>query len=208
MEPKHRALPVGYRFRPTDCEISKYLLTRKALGLPIEVRTVPEELHEIFSMHPRDLPGYRREEHWYYFCRKRNNQVTANTRNIWTQVGEESNVLDPKDNDALVGIKRPFTLVEDEEEGTDDIYMSDEEEPPKFKWFLDEISLPLTALDTDWVFCHIYSMKIEPDIVEMSESESESEDEEEDNEESVSAQSVDLLREKDVNVLPPSPSPP
>ncbi|CAD5325998.1 unnamed protein product [Arabidopsis thaliana] len=101
MEPTHRALPVGFRFRPTNCEISNYFLKKKALGQPMKARTIPEECHDIFSRHPHDLPGYPSEEHWYYFCRKRDNQVTSNSHNLWTPIGEETNVLDPKNNDAL-----------------------------------------------------------------------------------------------------------
>ena len=57
MEPKHKALPVGFRFRPTDCEISKYFLTRKALEQRMRGPNVPEECNDIFSRRPRDLPG-------------------------------------------------------------------------------------------------------------------------------------------------------
>ena len=57
MEPKHKALPVGFRFRPTDCEISKYFLTTKALEQRMRAPNVPEECHDIFSRRPRDLPG-------------------------------------------------------------------------------------------------------------------------------------------------------
>ncbi|KAF3526585.1 hypothetical protein F2Q69_00048683 [Brassica cretica] len=198
MEPKHKALPVGFRFRPTDCEISKYFLTRKALEQRMRGPNVPEECHDIFSRRPRDLPGYPRETHWYFYCRKLDGQVTYNSHSIWKQIGEETGVLDPKNNDALVGIKRPFTFVDHKEE-PDDILLSDEDEPPQYNWFMDEFSLPLTISETDWVVCHVFRKNNEP------ESEEEGENEEK---ETVKAESLDLLMEKDGNVLPPSPSPP
>lgn len=120
------------------------------------------------------LSGYPKEEHWYYFCRKRNNQVTSNSPNLWTPIGEETNVLDPKNNGALVGIKRRLTLIAQEEE-SDNICLSDEEEAPKYNWFMDEISLPQTVADTDWVLCHIFGKTIKPIFTEFSIIESESE---------------------------------
>ncbi|CAH8358077.1 unnamed protein product [Eruca vesicaria subsp. sativa] len=157
MKSKLRDLPVGFRFRPTDCEMSKYILTKKFLEeQPMEVRNVryvPEECHDIFSKHPRDLPGYPRETHWFFYCRKLDSHVTTNSHSIWKQIGEETDVLDPKNNDALVGIKHSFILVDYEEE-SDDILFSDEEEPSN--WFMDEISLPLTVSETDWVLCHVF----------------------------------------------------
>ncbi|CAF2167399.1 hypothetical protein HID58_026310 [Brassica napus] len=197
MEPKHKALPVGFRFRPTDCEISKYFLTRKALEQRMRAPNVPEECHDIFSRRPRDLPGYPRETHWYFYCRKLNGQVTFNPHSIWKQIGEETGVLDPKNNDTLVGIKRPFTFVDHEE--PDDILLSDKDESPQYNWFMDVFSLPLTISETDWVLCHVFRKNNEP------ESEEEGENEEK---ETVDAESLDLLIEKDGNILPPSPSPP
>ncbi|KAL0741666.1 hypothetical protein Bca4012_083179 [Brassica carinata] len=191
-----RGLPVGFRFRPTDCEISKYLLIKKFMEeQPMKVRNVryvPEECHDIFSKHPRDLPGYPRETDWYFYCRKLSSQVS--THSIWKQIGEETDVLDPNNNDALVGIKRPFTLVDHEEE-SDDILLSDEDEPSQYNWFMDEISLPLTVSESDWVLCHV-CRKLKPELESGKEEE-----------ESVVAKSLDLLRENDGNVLPPSPSP-
>lgn len=155
--------------------------------------------------------GYPREEHLYYYCRKVNNQATTNTHNIWTPIREETNVLEPRNNGELVGIKRSFTLVEqEEEEESHNIYLSDEEEEsPKYNWFMDEFSLPLTIAETEWVLCHVFRKKIKPEIVDLPvfESESEEEEEEEDKE-SVVADSFDLVEEKDGIVLPPSPSPP
>ncbi|CAN7059358.1 hypothetical protein IGI04_015660 [Brassica rapa subsp. trilocularis] len=201
MELKLRGLPVGFRFRPTDCEISKYLLTKNVMEeQPMKIRNVryvPEECHDIFSKHPRDLPGYPRETDLYFYCKKLSSEVTTNSHSIWKQIGEDTDVLDPKNNDALVGIKRPFTLVDHEEE-SDDILLSDEDEPSQYNWFMDEISLPLTVSETDWVLCHVFR-KIKPEFESK---------EEEEEEESVFAKSLDLLRENDGNVLPPSHSPP
>uniref|UniRef100_A0A1J3HC55 NAC domain-containing protein n=1 Tax=Noccaea caerulescens TaxID=107243 RepID=A0A1J3HC55_NOCCA len=157
------------------------------------------------------VSGYPEEEHYYFYCRKRKDQVTTtNSQNVWTPIREATNVLDRKNNDALVGIKLRFTLVEheEEEEESHNILLSDGEEPPKYNWFLDEISLPETIAETDWVLCHIFRTNIKPEFVDLPIIESESEEDEEEAEESVSAESLDLLREKNGNVLPPSPSPP
>lgn len=154
------------------------------------------------------VSGYPGEEHYYYYCRKRKGQVTTtNSQNVWTPIREATNVLDRKNNDALVGIKLRFTLVEHEEE-SHDIWLSDGEEPPKYNWFLDEISLPETIAETDWVLCHIFRTNSKPEFVDLSIVESESEEDDDEEEESVAAESLDLLREKNGNVFPPSPSPP
>ncbi|KAL1191492.1 hypothetical protein V5N11_002316 [Cardamine amara subsp. amara] len=140
--------------------------------------TIPEECHDIFSRHPRQLPGYPRQDHWYYYGRKRNNQVTANSHNLWTPIEEETCVFDVNNNGELVGIKRPFALI-DKEEDSDFICFLDENEPSKYEWFMDDISLPLTVADTDWVFYYIFGEKIEPEFVDLPILESQSEDEQE-----------------------------
>ncbi|CAN8272902.1 unnamed protein product [Cochlearia groenlandica] len=207
MEPKcNKDLPVGFRFRPTDCEISTYFLKRKVLGQPLKAHTIPQECNDIFSKHPRYLPGYPREEHWYFYCIKLEKQVTTNSHDsniLWTQIGEETNVMDP--NDALVGIKRSFTLFEHAEESSDMCFFDEEEEEeaPQYNWYMDEISLPLIVADTDLVVCHVFGEKIEHEYVGLDILESESEEEE-----SVVGESIDIIREKDETILPPSPSPP
>jgi len=84
-------------------------------------------------------------------------------------------VLDPKNNDALVGIKRRFTLIAQEEEESDNICLSDDEEALKYNWFMDEISLPQTVANTDWVLCHIFGKKTKPETTDLSTIDSESE---------------------------------
>ncbi|KAG7544084.1 NAC domain superfamily [Arabidopsis thaliana x Arabidopsis arenosa] len=209
MGPTYRdmPLPIGMRFRPSDLEMAVYFLRNKALGLTMKARTVPEECHDIFSIHPRDLPGYGSEEHWYFYCQKTKNQVTiTKSYHLWIPTGEETDVLDPKKNDELVGIKRSFAFMENEEEeeeasDNNNNGLSDEEEkPPQYNWFLDEISLPLTVLDTDWVLCHIFNEKVKPEFVNLLpaivEFESESDPSDVDDE------------EEDETVLPPPPASP
>ncbi|VYS68899.1 unnamed protein product [Arabidopsis thaliana] len=212
MGPTYRALPVGMRFRPSDLELAVYFLIKKALGLPMNARTVPEECNDIFSTHPRDLPGYGSEEHWYFYCKKPKNQVTrTKSYNLWIPTGEKTNVLDPKKNGGeLVGIKHSFTFIENEEEEESDNKNGDEEEPPQCNWFLDEISLPLTVVDTDWTLCHIFYEKVKPEFgnLHIVESESESEEEEEDESVDKPAESLDSVKEKDGTVLPPPPATP
>ncbi|XP_024012937.1 NAC domain-containing protein 104 [Eutrema salsugineum] len=151
MEPKFRPLPVGFRFRPTDYQMSSYFLKKKALGQPMRVRIIPEECLDLFSKHPSDLPGFPKEKHLYFYCRKTNGQ---DPQNLWTQIGEDT-VFDPQE-EICVGIKRSFTLIEHEEE-SNDIRLPDEEElNPRVEWYMDEISLPTTVADTDWVLCHVF----------------------------------------------------
>ncbi|CAH2063962.1 unnamed protein product [Thlaspi arvense] len=171
-EPKFRALPIGFRFRPTDYQLLNNFLKKKALGQPMKSRFTPQECLDIFSKSPRDLPDYPEERHWYFFCKKFNDQ---DPQNLWTQIGEDTIVVDPQENG--VGIKRPFTLAEQEEESCD-IYLSDEEEPLKEEWFLDEISLLSTVADTDWVVCHVFlNWKVKKQEIVDSDEESDDSDE-------------------------------
>ncbi|XP_010507043.1 PREDICTED: NAC domain-containing protein 14-like [Camelina sativa] len=170
MEPIiNRPLPIGVVFRPTKFEMANIFLKKRVLGQSIEAPRVPGDCHDIFSRRLRELPGYPREEHWYYFCRRRRNQVTSS--NLWTPTGEETNVLDPKNRRLVVATRRRFTLLE-------------KQEGEEYDWFLDEIRLPPTVSHSDWVLCHILGKKIEPEIeyfpplIESEYDESESEDEE------------------------------
>ena len=70
-------------------------------------------------------------------------------------------MFDPQGNG--VGIKCTYALIEQEEE-SDDISLPGEIESPREKWFIKEISLPLSVY-TDFVFCHVILNKIEKDEV-------------------------------------------
>ncbi|CAH2063960.1 unnamed protein product [Thlaspi arvense] len=170
-ESKYKGLPECFEFRPEDDEMVKYYLKKKAQGHPMNR---PEECHDILSKPPRDLPDYPEETHWYYFCKKPNGQ---DPQNLWTQIGKASIVVDPQGN--RVGIKRAFTLTEQEEEESCDIYLSDEEEPPREEWFLDEISLLPTVAVTDWVMCHVFLERREKKNEESVEYDEENDDSDE-----------------------------
>ncbi|XP_056867379.1 uncharacterized protein LOC108861462 isoform X2 [Raphanus sativus] len=150
VEPRSRLLPEDIHFRPTSLEMSIFL-KQKALGQPVTACIVPEERHDIFSIPPRDLPGYPEERHWYYYCMKPKGQ--QDPQSLWTRFREDTAVFDLEEN--CVGIKRRFTLTEREEESDDDIFLPDEEEPPVEEWFIREISLPSSVADTDLVLCHV-----------------------------------------------------
>ncbi|KAG5386243.1 hypothetical protein IGI04_037713 [Brassica rapa subsp. trilocularis] len=141
VEPRSRLLPEGLHFRPTDVEMAIFL-KQKALGQPIEACIIPEERHDIFSIPPRDLPGYPEETHWYYYCWKSTGQ--QDPRSLWTRFREDTAVFDEEEN--CVAVKRRFTLVEREEE-CNDVFLPDEEEPPVEEWFIKEISLPPSVAD-------------------------------------------------------------
>ncbi|KAL0848211.1 hypothetical protein Bca101_021458 [Brassica carinata] len=177
VEPRSRLLPVDIYFRPTDLQMSIFL-KQKALGQPIDACIVPEERHDIFSIPPRDLPGYPEETHWYYYCMKPKGQ--EDPRSLWTRFREDTAVFDDQQENC-VGIKRRYTLVEPEEECNDDIFLPDEEEPPVEEWFIKEISLPSCVADTDLVLCHVVLKKrVKPNEVEEEEYYDEEEGEEED----------------------------
>ncbi|CDY27203.1 BnaA09g35990D [Brassica napus] len=155
VEPRSRLLPEGLHFRPTDLEMAMFL-KQKALGQPIEACIIPEERHDIFSIPPRDLPGYPEETHWYYYCWKSTGQ--QDPRSLWTRFREDTAVFDEEEN--CVAIKRRFTLVEQEEE-CNDVFLPDEEEPPVEEWFIKEISLPPSVADSEFVLCHVVLKKRE-----------------------------------------------
>ncbi|XP_056846405.1 uncharacterized protein LOC108816557 isoform X2 [Raphanus sativus] len=169
-----RFYPAGCRFRPSDDMMANYYLKNKVLGQPMNARIIPEECHHIFSIPPRDLPGYPRETEWHCYCRKPNGQ---DTQSLWTRVGEDTTVFDPLGNS--VGIKRTYALTEQEEE-SDDISLPGELEPPRQEWFIEEISLPSSVADTDLVLCHVILNKIEK---EEAYEEEEDDDDDDDGEE-------------------------
>ncbi|CAN7095193.1 uncharacterized protein LOC103841560 isoform X3 [Brassica rapa] len=172
VEPRSRLLPEGLHFRPTDVEMAIFL-KQKALGQPIEACIIPEERHDIFSIPPRDLPGYPEETHWYYYCWKSTGQ--QDPRSLWTRFREDTAVFDEEEN--CVAVKRRFTLVEREEE-CNDVFLPDEEEPPVEEWFIKEISLPPSVADSEFVLCHVVLKKREKKKEEEEEYYDEEEEEE------------------------------
>ncbi|KAG2252126.1 hypothetical protein Bca52824_082262 [Brassica carinata] len=140
--------PAGCRFLPSDDMMANYYLKNKVLGQPMNARIIPGECPHIFSIPPRDLPGYPIETEWHCYCRKPNGQ---DPRSLWTRVGEDTTVFGPQGNG--VGIKRTYALTDQEKE-SDDISLPGEIEPPREEWFIEEISLPPSVADTDLVFCH------------------------------------------------------
>ncbi|KAH0873936.1 hypothetical protein HID58_071298 [Brassica napus] len=163
--------PAGCRFLPSDDMMANYYLKNKVLGQPMNARIIPGECPHIFSIPPRDLPGYPIETKWHCYCRKPNGQ---DPRSLWTRVGEDTTVFGPQGNG--VGIKRTYALTDQEKE-SDDISLPGEIEPPREEWFIEEISLPPSVADTDLVFCHVILNKIEKE--EEYEEEEEYDDDEE-----------------------------
>ncbi|KAF3527333.1 hypothetical protein DY000_02040011, partial [Brassica cretica] len=150
-----RFYPAGCRFRPSDDMMAKYYLKNNILGQPMKALIIPEECDHIFSIPPRDFPSYPRETEWHCYCRRPNG---PESRNLWTRVGEDTIVFDPRGNG--VGIKRTYALTEQKEE-PDVISLPGEIEPPREEWFIEEISLPPSVADTDLIFCHLILNKIE-----------------------------------------------
>ncbi|KAF3527179.1 hypothetical protein F2Q69_00049190 [Brassica cretica] len=165
--------PAGCRFFPSDDMMANYYLKNKVLGQPMNARIIPGECPHIFSIPPRDLPGYPIETEWHCYCRKPNGQ---DPRSLWTRVGEDTTVFGPRGNG--VGIKRTYALTDQEKE-SDDISLPGEIEPPREEWFIEEISLPPSVADTDLVFCHVILNKIEKEEEYDDDEEEEYDDDEE-----------------------------
>ncbi|KAG2288862.1 hypothetical protein Bca52824_048466 [Brassica carinata] len=117
----------------------------KVLGQPMKALIIPEECDHIFSIPPRDLPGYPIETEWHCYCRRPNG---PESRNLWTRVGKRC------------WYQTYYALTEKEEE-SDVISLPGGIEPPREEWFIEEISQPPSIVDTDLVFCHVILNKIE-----------------------------------------------
>ncbi|CAN7072968.1 unnamed protein product [Brassica oleracea var. botrytis] len=142
VEPFIKAFSTLKKFRPSDDMTAKYYLKNNILGQPMKALIIPEEC-------------YPRETEWHCYCRRPNG---PESRNLWTRVGEDTIVFDPRGNG--VGIKCTYALTEQKEE-PDVISLPGEIEPPREEWFIEEISLPPSVADTDLIFCHLILNKIE-----------------------------------------------
>ncbi|KAK3143249.1 hypothetical protein QOZ80_4AG0298080 [Eleusine coracana subsp. coracana] len=108
------SLPPGFRFHPTDVELTVYYLKRKLLGKHIRCNAITEI--DLYKFAPWDLPEKASLESsdlvWYFFCprdRKYSSGVRTNRSTgvgYWKTTGKDRAVIY---NSRIVGMKR--TLV-------------------------------------------------------------------------------------------------
>jgi hypothetical protein len=108
------SLPPGFRFHPTDVELTVYYLKRKLLGKHLRCNAVSEL--DLYKFAPWDLPEksslQSKDREWYFFCPRDRKYSSGSRTNrsteagYWKATGKDRPVIY---NSQTVGMKR--TLV-------------------------------------------------------------------------------------------------
>lgn len=108
------SLPPGYRFHPTDVELTVYYLKRKLLGRPLRCNAVTDI--DLYKFAPWELPEKASlqtgDREWYFFCMRDRKYSSGSRTNrsteagYWKATGKDRAVIH---KNQTVGMKR--TLV-------------------------------------------------------------------------------------------------
>uniref|UniRef100_A0A1D1YJF5 NAC domain-containing protein 78 n=2 Tax=Anthurium amnicola TaxID=1678845 RepID=A0A1D1YJF5_9ARAE len=83
------SLPPGFRFHPTDVELSCYYLKRKIMGKSLRFKAISEI--EIYKFAPWDLPEksflQSKDLQWYFFCSGNKKYANGSRKNRATDIG-------------------------------------------------------------------------------------------------------------------------
>ncbi|KAL5223918.1 hypothetical protein ABZP36_010557 [Zizania latifolia] len=115
-----RALPPGFRFRPTDEELVVHYLRRRALESPLPAAVdIPDV--RLLAHEPSDLlpPGWSEQERYFFTCKeakyvkgRRANRATG--AGYWKATGKEKpvavSVPAPRSQSVVVGMKRSLVF--------------------------------------------------------------------------------------------------
>lgn len=149
------ALPVGFRFHPTEEELVNHFLKKKMQGKDFD-DIIPEI--DILKWEPWDLPGLSPiqsdDDEWFYFSRpdyKFNNRKRANRateRGFWKITSRENEII-ARQSKAVIGKKRTLTF-----------YTGKVRSGKKTSWviheyYIPETLLPNNATQRDFVLCRL-----------------------------------------------------
>ncbi|KAG2709957.1 hypothetical protein I3760_04G002900 [Carya illinoinensis] len=116
------ALPIGYRFHPTDQELVFLYLKPKVFAIPLPASVIPE--FDVFQTHPWGLPGDLKEKRYFFSSTTRSKRISTaldnnyckraagTTSGYWKPVGKSKQILASESNVREIGIRRTLIFCE------------------------------------------------------------------------------------------------
>ncbi|KAH7287533.1 hypothetical protein KP509_32G060500 [Ceratopteris richardii] len=173
-------LPPGFRFHPTDEELIRYYLHRKAVGLPLPVPIIADI--DLYKFDPWDLPGKASfgEHEWYFFSPRdrkypngsRPNRAAAS--GYWKATGTDKPIASSDGSGQKVGVKKALVF-----------YRGRPPRGAKTDWIMHEYRLsgdfhasvrPTVTFSSrkslrldDWVLCRIYKKSASQSAAKLTE---------------------------------------